>query len=185
MFTFLNLQEKNLKLQIWCILMGIVYKIQYGGIGIIMVIWLLGGEPFYTPLPACLCPVLSSGPAPNSHSAQSWYVLLKISLCAHLSSLSPWGQEIVIHCSLCSILASICKLNQMNLSGEIVIFGWLLFSIHTLLIRLMSRGIESTCKWNESSINQKSSSPPSDNPSERCFCGRTSHFIFIQQWLHQ
>ena len=33
------------------------------GIGIIMVIWLLGGEPFYTPLPACLCPVLSSGPA--------------------------------------------------------------------------------------------------------------------------
>ena len=120
-----------------------------------------------------------------SHSAQSWNVLLKISVCAHLSSLSPWGQEMVIHCSLCSILASICKLNQMNLSGEIVIFGWLLFSIHTLLIRLMSRGIESTCKWKESSINQKSSSPPSDNPSERCFCGRTSHFIFIQQWLHQ
>ena len=35
-----------------------------------------------------------------SHSAQSWNVLLKISVCAHLSSLSPWGQEIVIHCSL-------------------------------------------------------------------------------------
>ena len=66
-----------------------------------------------------------------SHSAQSWNVLLKISVCAHLSSLSPWGKEIVIHCSLCSILACICKLNQMNLSGEIVIFGWILFSMHT------------------------------------------------------
>ena len=40
----------------------------------------------------------------------------------------------------------------MNLSGEIVLFGW--------------------------SINQKSSSPPSDNPSERYFCGRASHLFY-------
>ena len=151
-----------------------------------MIRGLLGGGTFSTPLPACLCLVLSSGPARPFrilHKAEMFSWKYQFVLIYHL--LSPWGQEMVIHCSLCSILASICKLNQMNLSGEIVIFGWLLFSIHTLLIRLMSRGIESTCKWKESSINQKSSSPPSDNPSERCFCGRTSHFIFIQQWLHQ
>ena len=101
MLTFLNLQENGLKLKIWCILIGIIYKILWGGNGIFMVPGLLGGGTFSTPLPACLCLVLSSGPARPFrilHKAEMFSWKYQFVLIYHL--LSPWGQEIVIHCSL-------------------------------------------------------------------------------------
>ena len=75
----------------------------------------------------------------------------------------------VAHPSLHPTLVNPCK------------FIWMKIAYISLLLSLLCINVNEKLYL----LHQKSSSPPSDNPSERCFCGRASHFIFIQQWLHQ
>ena len=146
---------------------------------ILLVTW---GWNNSTPLLDCLCPVLSSGPAwPFCilHKARQRCSPGNIiwNSCSHIYDLmlcSPWGPALVTHCSFCSILTSILLIESKKLES------WNSTISMIVIIFTFSR-----FKRYASSIHQKSSAPPSDNPSERCFCGRASHFIFIQQWLHQ